>query len=47
MLDSTAAPAIPKVNPGTGRPGHEEREDHGWFRDHDDRDGFREDGDDH
>ena len=49
---STAAPAIPNVNPETGRPGHEEREDHGWFRDHDDRDhddrdGFREDGDDH
>ena len=54
---STAAPTIPNVNPGIGRPEHEEREDHGWFRehgdrdhddrDHDDRDGFREDGDDH
>lgn len=49
---STTAPTIPNLDPGIGRPKHEEREDHGWFRehgdrDHDDRDGFREDGDDH
>jgi hypothetical protein len=43
---STAAPTIPNVNPGIGRPEHEEREDHGWFRDHDDRDHDDRDHDD-
>lgn len=49
---STSAPAIPNVDPGMGRAEHEEREDHGWFRDHEDRDhgdrhSFHEEGDDH